>query len=117
MARPAGAVARAASLGAWLLAALMIAAAALSGPAAAAAAQRRQPFHPHAKSKSAAARPAAPLSATPYMGWDTYFALGGRFSEATVLEQASELISLGLRQRGFRLVWLDVGWWHGRRGS
>jgi alpha-galactosidase len=55
------------------------------------------------------------LAATPYMGWDTYFALGGRYSEATILQQASQLISLGLERRGYRYVWLDVGWWHGTR--
>ena len=57
------------------------------------------------------------LAATPYMGWDTYFAFGGRYSEATVLRQASELISLGLQRRGYRYVWLDVGWWHGSRDA
>jgi alpha-galactosidase len=57
------------------------------------------------------------LAATPYMGWDTYFALGGRYSESTVLTQASELKSLGLEQRGYRYVWLDAGWWHGTRNS
>jgi alpha-galactosidase len=57
------------------------------------------------------------LAATPYMGWDTYFAFGGNYSEATVLRQASELISLGLEQRGYRYVWLDVGWWHGTRNA
>jgi Alpha galactosidase A/Alpha galactosidase C-terminal beta sandwich domain len=57
----------------------------------------------------------ASLAATPYMGWDTYFALGGRYSESTVLEEASRMVTLGLRQRGYRYVWLDVGWWHGAR--
>ncbi len=57
------------------------------------------------------------LAATPYMGWDTYFAFGGSYSEATVLRQASELISLGLERRGYRYVWLDVGWWHGTRDA
>jgi alpha-galactosidase len=57
------------------------------------------------------------LAATPYMGWDTYLAFGGQYSEATVLRQASELISLGLERRGFRYVWLDVGWWHGTRAQ
>jgi hypothetical protein len=70
---------------------------------------------PH--STPARARAANVLAATPYMGWDTYFALGGNYSEATVLRQASELISLGLRQRGYRYVWLDVGWWHGTRAA
>jgi len=60
---------------------------------------------------------ASVLAATPYMGWDTYFALGGRYSEATVLTQASRLISLGLERRGYRYVWLDVGWWHGTRNT
>lgn len=61
--------------------------------------------------------PAAPLAATPWMGWDTYFAFGGRYSESTVLAQASRMISLGLRSRGYRYVWLDVGWWHGARSA
>jgi hypothetical protein len=66
---------------------------------------------------AARARAAAHLlAATPYMGWDTYFALGGRYSESTVLEEASRLLTLGLQRRGFRYVWLDVGWWHGERG-
>ena len=55
------------------------------------------------------------LAATPYMGWDTYLGLGGNITEAKVLEQASRLISLGLQRRGYRYVWLDVGWWHGAR--
>jgi alpha-galactosidase len=57
------------------------------------------------------------LAATPYMGWDTYFALGGNYSEATILQQASQLISLGLERRGYRYLWLDVGWWHGTRDA
>ncbi len=59
----------------------------------------------------------AVLAATPYMGWDSYFAFGPRFSEATVLEQASTLVSSGLAHDGYRFVWLDVGWWQGKRGS
>jgi alpha-galactosidase len=65
--------------------------------------------------RSAAA--ASILAATPYMGWDTYFAFGGHYSEATIVRQASELISLGLQRRGYRYVWLDAGWWHGTRNS
>lgn len=57
------------------------------------------------------------LAATPYRGWDTYFALGGNYSEATILTQASQLISLGLGRRGYRYVWLDVGWWQGTRDA
>ncbi len=82
-----------------------------AGPAAASLAAPRSP------SRKVARTAAAALAATPYMGWDTYFALGGRYSESSVLEQASRLITLGLRQRGFRYVWLDVGWWHGARSA
>ena len=66
-------------------------------------------------SRRAQAHEAALLASTPYMGWDTYFALGGRYSEATVLREASELLTLGLARRGYRYVWLDVGWWQGAR--
>ena len=57
------------------------------------------------------------LAATPYMGWDSYFALGGHFSESTILMQASRLLSLGLARDGYRYVWMDVGWWQGSRNS
>jgi len=60
---------------------------------------------------------AGTLAATPYMGWDTYFALGGNYSEATILQEASEMISRGLEQHGYRYMWLDVGWWHGERNA
>jgi alpha-galactosidase len=49
------------------------------------------------------------------MGWDTYFAFGAHYSEATVLSQASQLLSLGMAREGYRYVWLDVGWWQGAR--
>jgi alpha-galactosidase len=72
--------------------------------------------------QTGAARPArvaarSVLAATPYMGWDTYFALGGNYSEATILREASRLVALGLERRGYRYVWLDAGWWHGTRNS
>jgi alpha-galactosidase len=72
-----------------------------------------------ARPTAAQAQRSAPsiLAATPYMGWDTYFSFGGRYSESTVLSTASELASLGLERRGYRIVWLDVGWWHGTRNA
>jgi Alpha galactosidase A/Alpha galactosidase C-terminal beta sandwich domain len=92
----------------------------LGGSAPAKALRASAPFgpvraKPAIKASSPGATAADLLAATPYMGWDTYFALGGRYSEATVLEEASQLLKLGLRQRGYRYVWLDVGWWHGAR--
>ena len=59
--------------------------------------------------------PAAP--ATPYMGWDTYFALQGGFPEATILQQADRLKTSGLEARGYRIIWLDAGWWQGQRDA
>ncbi|MFZ2049787.1 MAG: glycoside hydrolase family 27 protein [Solirubrobacteraceae bacterium] len=57
------------------------------------------------------------LAPTPYMGWDTYLALGPRINESIVLTQASRMISDGLQKAGYRYVWLDVGWWQGQRNS
>ncbi len=69
-----------------------------------------RPRRPRARSSSL-------LAATPYMGWDSYFALGGHISESTILMQASRLLSLGLAREGYRYVWMDVGWWQGSRDS
>jgi alpha-galactosidase len=88
-------------------------AAALGAPAHGASAHEHPPGS-HARAVGAAA-PA--LASRPYMGWDTYFAFGGAYSEATVLREASELISRGLRGDGYRYVWLDVGWWQGGRSA
>lgn len=57
------------------------------------------------------------LTPTPYMGFDTYLALGPRLSESAVLMQASRMISDGLMKDGYRYLWLDVGWWQGQRNS
>ena len=57
------------------------------------------------------------LAATPYMGWDTYFALRGGFTEATILQEANLLKTTGLEADGYRLVWLDATWWQGQRNA
>src|SRR6201997_1571826 len=51
----------------------------------------------------------------PYMGWNTYYGVGGNFNEATVKSVAGSLISSGLAQAGYRIVWLDFGWATGAR--
>ncbi|MGK5740496.1 NPCBM/NEW2 domain-containing protein [Micromonospora sp. URMC 103] len=58
------------------------------------------------------ARPASQqvLSPTPYQGWNTYFGLGGNFSEQSVREVADALVSRGLAKAGYDIVWLDGGW-------
>jgi Alpha galactosidase A/Alpha galactosidase C-terminal beta sandwich domain len=63
------------------------------------------------------ARSASVLTPTPYMGWDTYFTFGANFNEASVLAQASQLLTRGLQREGYNYVWLDVGWWQGTRNA
>lgn len=72
---------------------------------------------------TAAERPSAPsavdqgapdyydsgVSPTPYMGWNTYFGLGAP-SESAVVSVADYLASSGLRDAGYRYVWIDGGW-------
>jgi len=53
----------------------------------------------------------------PYMGWNTYYGVGGTFNEATIKSVASSLISSGLAQAGYKIVWLDFGWATGARDS
>jgi alpha-galactosidase len=53
----------------------------------------------------------------PYMGWSTYYGLGENFNEATIKSVASSLISSGLAQAGYKIVWLELGWASGARGS
>ena len=55
--------------------------------------------------------------AVPYMGWNTYYGVGGVFNEATVKSVAGSLISSGLAQAGYKIVWLDFGWATGARDS
>jgi alpha-galactosidase len=67
---------------------------------------------------SASAQPAPKLLApTPYMGWDTYFALQGGFTESTILQEADLLKNTGLEADGYRIVWLDATWWQGNRDA
>jgi len=109
-------VLRAAASRALLIAGVLAALVALT----AAGAGAREPHRwadDHARSSGSVPASTSVLAATPYMGWDTYFALGGNYTEASILQQASQLISLGLEKRGYRYVWLDVGWWHGTRNA
>ncbi len=60
---------------------------------------------------------AAILAPTPYMGWNTYYGVGGIFNESTIESVANSLISTGLARAGYRLVWLDFGWATGARNA
>lgn len=55
------------------------------------------------------------LAATPYMGWNTYYGVGGVFDQQTIISVAKELLGGGLARAGYRIVWLDFGWASGRR--
>jgi alpha-galactosidase len=50
------------------------------------------------------------LDPTPYMGWNTYYTLGGAVTESSVENVASYLLSSGLAASGYNYVWLDGGW-------
>lgn len=47
----------------------------------------------------------------PYMGWNPYYANEGYGSEATMEAVANSLISTGLQAAGYKIFWLDYGWW------
>src|ERR1700727_399567 len=57
----------------------------------------------------------ASASQTPYMGWNTYYGVGGVFDEQTILSVARSLLEDGLTRAGYRIVWLDYGWASGER--
>ncbi|MFE7171443.1 glycoside hydrolase family 27 protein [Streptomyces sp. NPDC057616] len=49
------------------------------------------------------------LAPRPYMGWNTYYGLGAP-TEKEVRAVADKLVSSGLRDAGYDIVWLDGGW-------
>ncbi|MGW6932150.1 hypothetical protein ACWGE0_18995 [Lentzea sp. NPDC054927] len=49
------------------------------------------------------------VAKTPYMGWNTYFGLGAP-NEKDVRGVADYLVSSGLRDAGYQIVWIDGGW-------
>ncbi|MBV9798043.1 MAG: glycoside hydrolase family 27 protein [Solirubrobacterales bacterium] len=69
---------------------------------------------------TAALAEAAPISAhaaVPYMGWNTYYGVGGVFDEQTIISVATALLDRGLARAGYRIVWLDFGWAAGQRDT
>jgi len=55
------------------------------------------------------------LAPVPYMGWNTYYGVGGVFDEGTILAVARSILDRGLARTGYRIVWLDFGWATGQR--
>jgi alpha-galactosidase len=89
----------------------------LASPGAAAAQPPAAHHRQIAHKASGGATPVSVLAPTPYMGWDTYFAFGSHYDEATILEQASQMRTRGLIRDGYNYLWLDVGWWQGARNA
>ena len=59
--------------------------------------------------------PSPVLAAVPYMGWNTYYGVGGIFDEQTIISVANSLLHRGLARAGYDIVWLDFGWASGKR--
>jgi alpha-galactosidase len=59
----------------------------------------------------------AMLAATPYMGWNPYYGIGGKWGEQVILDIAQAMIDRGLVAAGYRIVWFDFGWASGQRNS
>ncbi|WP_433363128.1 glycoside hydrolase family 27 protein [Actinoplanes sp. CA-142083] len=53
---------------------------------------------------------AASSKNTPYMGWNTYYGLGGDPTEAEVKAIADTMARNGLRDAGYRIIWIDGNW-------
>ena len=69
----------------------------------------------HAADARSSPPPPAVLATTPYMGWNTYYGVGGVFDQRTIMSVADSLIHRGLARAGYRIVWLDFGWASGKR--
>lgn len=70
---------------------------------------------PHAPVEHAGLDQGAPtyydsgVARTPYMGWNSYFAVGAA-TEENVTSVADFLVSSGLAKAGYDIVWIDGGW-------
>lgn len=58
-----------------------------------------------------------PVSPTPYMGVDTWYAFGADIDQKTIVGLADAIVRRGLRAAGYRYLWLDDGWWQGARDA
>src|ERR1700751_229850 len=91
----------------------MIGWAALGTGALGGSASAARPFSSGGGAPTGKSRPL--LAAVPYMGWNTYYGVGGIFDEETILSVARSLLHRGLARAGYRIVWLDFGWASGER--
>ncbi|MFJ5264823.1 NPCBM/NEW2 domain-containing protein [Streptomyces sp. NPDC088387] len=69
-----------------------------------------QAVSPPERTAGAPSAPQQVLSPTPYMGWNTYYALGGDPTDAEIRSTADFLVSSGLHKSGYEYVWIDGNW-------
>lgn len=47
---------------------------------------------------------------TPYMGWNTYYGIGGDPTAAEIKSIADTMVEDGLRDAGYKIIWIDGNW-------
>ncbi|MDR1712486.1 MAG: Ig-like domain-containing protein, partial [Propionibacteriaceae bacterium] len=52
-----------------------------------------------------------PEVATPYLGWNSWYAMTRNISEASIKTQVLALEAKGVTAAGYDIIWLDEGWW------
>jgi alpha-galactosidase len=57
------------------------------------------------------------VALTPYMGVDTWYAVGTQVDEDVVTGMANAMVAGGLVAAGYNILWIDGGWWNGARDS
>jgi alpha-galactosidase len=57
------------------------------------------------------------VALTPYMGVDTWYAVGTQVNEGVVTGMANSMAASGLVAAGYDILWIDGGWWSGARDS
>ncbi len=58
---------------------------------------------------------ASGVTTRPYMGIDTWYAYANAVDESKVVSMTNAAVATGLRAAGYRIIWLDGGWWAGDR--
>lgn len=82
-----------------------------ASPSAAVPASAAQPAHgAGAPQQGSPAYYDSGLDPTPYLGWNTYYTLGGAVTQSSVQSVANFLLGSGLAKAGYDYVWLDGGW-------
>ncbi|MBV8992694.1 MAG: glycoside hydrolase family 27 protein, partial [Pseudonocardiales bacterium] len=54
------------------------------------------------------------LAPTPYLGVDSWYAYGSKIDDSVIRSMVDLVVSTGMRDAGYRYVWLDAGWPAGR---